>query len=173
MWSCCVVGSKNRAKIRGAARALRLIGISTIHSIKVNGLNPQPIGINEILEGARRRARIAYEYMPRCLGLGIEAGLIKMNKVYYSGQIAVVFDGERELAGFSMFFPIPSGAADLIIGDGVEMKKAIEEVTGIRGVSEKIGAIGLFSAGMITRTDLSYQAVLSAILPLMNKDYYQ
>lgn len=173
MWDCCVIGSRNKAKIRGAVQALRLIGISTIHSIEVDGLNPQPTGFDEILEGARRRARTAYEYMPKCLGLGIEAGLIEINGVYYSGQVAVVFDGERELVGFSMFFPVPDKVVDLILKKGVEMKKAVEEVTGIRGASEKIGVIGLLSIGMVTRTDLSYQAVLSAVLPLINKDYYQ
>ena len=169
MKNCCVLGSLNKAKYNGARKALSLLGVTKIYMIDVKGLKPQPIGLDEIYNGAYIRALKAYEYKPECYGLGIEAGLIRVNRYYLSGQIAVLTDGERIGVGMSSFFPIPSRIAGEILEGGVELKEVMARETGLRDIAETIGAIGHYTKGFMTRTDLSYQAVLTAIIPFLNR----
>ncbi len=172
---CCAIGSTNRAKIMGAQRALVLLGIKELIPLEIDIGNPQPIGIDEILEGAIRRAEEAMKHRPECYGLGIEAGLIKLGGQYLSGQIAVFMDDQRYGVGVSMFFPIPRRIGMKLekLRGRTELKNEMIAETGIRNIASTIGAVGYYTQGFITRTDLSYQAVLGAIIPWLNPDKYE
>ncbi len=170
---CCVIGSLNEAKIRGARRALSLLGISDLRPVEVATANPQPVGLDEIIDGAVTRALKAREKYPKCYGLGVEAGIIIVGDYYFSGQIAVFTNGEKYSIGTSMFFPLPKSIGEKIIGKGVELKVLMIKETGIEDIASSIGAIGHYTQGFITRTDLSYQAVLSAIIPWLNPEEYK
>lgn len=166
-----VIGSRNKAKINGARKALALLGINydDIVSIDVNTPFPQPIGFNEILLGAMIRAWRAYQYINDGYGVGIEAGVIRLGDYMLSGQVAVVVDGEHYSLGTSGFFPLPENISDQIL-KRMELKNIMRRITSVKEISETIGAIGYLSNGFITRGDLSFEAVLNAILPWINKD---
>ncbi|WP_052833656.1 DUF84 family protein [Staphylothermus hellenicus] len=87
-----------------------------------------------------------------------------------SGQVAVVVDGKHYSLGTSGFFPLPENISEQIL-KRVELKNIMRRTTNIEAISETIGAIGYFSNGFITRADLSFEAVLYAILPWINKDF--
>ncbi len=169
---CCVIGSLNEAKIRGARRALSLLGISDVKPVKIVTMNPQPIGLDEILNGAAIRALKAREKYPDCYGLGVEAGIMIIDNYYFSGQIAVFTDGEKYSIGTSMFFPLPQSIGSEIVEKGVELKVLMIREAGLENIASSIGAVGHYTQGFITRTDLSYQAVLSAIIPWLNPEEY-
>lgn len=165
------IGSTNRAKINGARKALSLLGIGLNNIITVNVKVPfeQPIGFNEILLGAMIRAWKAYKYISEGYGVGIEAGIIKLGGYVLSGQIAVVVDGEYFSIGTSGFFPLPRTVAEHVV-KRVELKSIMENMTSMKRIGETIGAIGYLSDGFITRTDLTFEAVLHAALPWINRD---
>ena len=175
-----VIGSLNESKINGARRALSLLGISPedVIPINVKGFKKQPIGFDEIFIGASYRAMESVKYLRNNLqvdngiGIGIEAGIIKLNNTWFSGQIAVIADNEKYSMGISSFFPLPKGVSDKV-SMGYELRDIMREMSGYERIAETIGAIGFFSSGYMTRTDLSYQAVLAALLPWLNKNIYE
>ncbi len=175
-----VIGSLNESKINGARRALSLLGIRSedIIAIKVKGFKDQPIGFGEIFIGAAYRAIKSVKYLRNTsgvengIGIGIEAGIIELHNTWFSGQIAIVADNEKYSIGISSFFPLPRRITD-VVSKGNELRQVMKEVSGYERIAETIGAIGFFSSGYMTRTDLSYQAVLAALLPWINKDIYE
>jgi len=46
-------------------------------------------------------------------------------------------------------------------------------LTNRKSINEEIGAIGYLSRGLITRTDLTYQAIIMALIPRLNKSLYE
>ena len=175
-----VIGSLNESKINGARRALSLLGISfkDIIAIKVKGFKDQPIGFDEIFIGAAYRAIQSVKYLryisgvENGIGIGIEAGIIELHNTWFSGQVAVVADNEKYSIGISSFFPLPRRISN-VVSKGYELREVMKEISGYERIAETIGAIGFFSSGYMTRTDLSYQAVLTALLPWINKDIYE
>ncbi len=175
-----VIGSLNESKINGARRALSLLGISfeDIIAIKVKGFKDQPIGFDEIFIGAAYRAVQSVKYLRNIsgvengIGIGIEAGIIKLHNIWFSGQVAIIADNEKYSIGISSFFPLPRKISN-VVSKGYELREVMKEVSGYEKIAETIGAIGFFSSGYMTRTDLSYQAVLTALLPWINKDTYE
>lgn len=171
MYDLAVIGSLNKSKILGAKRALRLLGVRKIETINVQGLKPQPIGFSEIFEGAFKRAYIAWKKYEQGLGVGIEAGIIDLYGYAFSGQIAVLTDGKHYSFGFSSFFPLPKHVRDSI-EEGRELRHVMVKESGIRFIAETIGAVGYYSSGYMTRVELSFQAVLAALLPWLNRGKY-
>jgi len=171
MYDLAVIGSLNKSKILGAKRALRLLGVRKIETKNVQGLKPQPIGFSEIFEGAFKRAYIAWKKYEQGLGVGIEAGIIDLYGYAFSGQIAVLTDGKHYSFGFSSFFPLPKHVRDSI-EEGRELRHVMVKESGIRFIAETIGAVGYYSSGYITRVELSFQAVLAALLPWLNRGKY-
>ena len=175
-----VIGSLNESKINGARKALSLLGISfkDIIAIKVKGFKDQPIGFDEIFIGAAYRAIQSVKYLRNIsgvkngIGIGIEAGIIKLHNTWFSGQVAIVADNEKYSIGISSFFPLPRKISN-VVSKGYELREVMKEISGYERIAETIGAIGFFSSGYMTRTDLSYQAVLTALLPWINKDIYE
>jgi len=175
-----VIGSLNESKINGARRALSLLGISfeDIIAIKVKGFKDQPIGFDEIFIGAAYRAVQSVKYLRNIsgvengIGIGIEAGIIKLHNIWFSGQVAIIADNEKYSIGISSFFPLPRKISN-VVSKGYELREVMKEISGYERIAETIGAIGFFSSGYMTRTDLSYQAVLTALLPWINKDTYE
>ena len=175
-----VIGSLNESKINGARRALSLLGISfeDIIAIKVKGFKDQPIGFDEIFIGAAYRALQSVKYLRNIsgvengIGIGIEAGIIKLHNIWFSGQVAIIADNEKYSIGISSFFPLPRKISN-VVSKGYELREVMKEISGYERIAETIGAIGFFSSGYMTRTDLSYQAVLTALLPWINKDTYE
>ncbi|MET1159775.1 MAG: inosine/xanthosine triphosphatase [Thermoprotei archaeon] len=166
------VGTSNKAKIRGIKRAFSLLGAAEYIIVPTHGFVDQPIGLKEILLGAIKRAIEAYEEADRRIGnvdfgVGLEAGIIEVGDIALSGEIAVVVNSGRYSIGFSGFFPLPRRVYGDISG-GKELKEVMIKLSGIENIGEGIGAIGFLTYGYETRVDLSYQAVLHALLPWLN-----
>lgn len=131
------VGTENPAKlaaVRGALAALcagdpsilRLSGFAA-----ASGVPDQPVGWDEIVAGARNRARAAFAAGPCCLAFGIEDGLVELpgarsgpapvpfggpasagaRPAVFNVGCAWVTDGEREGSGFSSGFLYPPAVA--------------------------------------------------------------
>ncbi len=173
VYSRAVIASMNASKINGARRALELVGIRELIPLRINSPMKQPIGFNEIISGAAWRALKALEYLgdEEGFGVGIEAGAIVLGDYVFSGQVAIIADHKYYSIGLSGFFPLPGNIGQEVLRRR-ELGELMYRVSRIRGIASTIGAIGYLSKGFITRTDLSYESTLYALLPWINKELY-
>ncbi len=165
--------STNKAKILGAAKALKLLGVKDIASVPVNTGIEQPLSFNQTLLAAIKRIENVVNRVNADYYVSIEGGIIHDIGYLIEGQIAIIVDKQgRASVGFSSLFPLPISFKEKLFS-GKTLEEAMYEVTGIKRIGEKYGAIGYLTEGFITRVELSYQAVLTAILPFLNTHLYK
>ena len=126
------VGSLNRAKLeavrRGLAPFFDQVEVKALAA--QSGVSEQPLGFDEILLGARARARQSVAAGNCDLGVGIEDGLISRDgppERQMNGGGCVLFDGEQEAVGLTGGCEYPgacveaaSGAAPTPAGTAVD-----------------------------------------------------
>ncbi len=175
--SVAVVASKNRAKVEGVRRALRLLGVDEVIGVDVpRFVPPQPIGLRDTLYGALMRAKYAYDTYKGEYNVGIEAGLIPFPSPtgFIDVQIAIVIDSNKYVSlGISPGFSLPRDITISLLETGQELADLAEKYSGIEDVRSSIGVIGWLSNGRVTRLELSYYATLMAILPWLKKELYR
>ncbi len=168
-----MVGSLNPVKVNAVRRAFRLLCDPVVRGAKVaSGVPAQPIGLREILLGALNRATQALEAEGADYGVGIEAGTIVTEAGPIEIQVAAISDRSGRVSiGFSQGFMLPLHWLDELL-NRVELEEIVTKTIGRRDIGEKLGFIGYLTYGLITRTELSYNAVLMALVPRLNPNLY-
>ena len=166
------VGSTNPSKVLAVKKAWILLGDAEVLGVKVSsGVREQPRSLKEVIIGARNRALNALNKINADYGVGIEAGFMEIpiyEEKVIDVQAAVIVDKEGyETIGFSPAFEVPSQALNYDT-----LGKYMAKVTGRAKINEEIGAIGYLSLGTITRMELTYYAVIMALIPRINKHLY-
>ncbi len=169
------VGSTNPVKVEAVRRAWRLVGDAEIIAVEVeSGVSRQPRGIWETYRGALNRAINAREKTGADYGVGLEAGIVEAPTPtgWVDVQVAVIVDGEGVVGvGFSPAFEPPRlWVNDLLAGR--ELGDIASRYTGRAGIGRVLGVIGYLSRGAVTRLELSYYAVLMALIPLLEQRLY-
>lgn len=167
------VGSTNPVKINAVRRAFRLLCSAVVEGVSVeSGVPPQPLGFREVIAGAVNRARSAMRIAGSDYGVGVEAGLVDTGAEHIELQAAAIMGpGGRISIGLSQGFMIPPGWVDEI-RSRVELGVVASRETGRVGIGEKLGLIGFLTGGHVTRTDLTYNAVVMALVPWLNPGLY-
>jgi len=173
------VGSKNRVKIEAVRRIFsRIYGQDKVEvlGVEVDSRIPiQPLG-DETIDGAVNRANEAIVKGDANLGVGIEAGLFKFPRTitgYVDIQWCAILDREGRLTvGCNSGFEYPPKVVSKVLGENREVGEVMDELTGIKDLGESVGAIGVLSKGLLDRVSLSEQAVLMAMIPRLNLDFY-
>ena len=163
------IATRNPGKLRPAQRALRyLCGASIVMVDPPNGLPPQPVGSIEVVRGALARARKAFKELGgRGLGIGVEAGLLEFytSTGYIEGQVAIVIGpGERASIGLSAAFELPHWIVARM-KRGEELGRIYRARRSVGDIGESIGYIGVSTWGLVSREDLTFQAVAMALVP--------
>ncbi|AEM39275.1 protein of unknown function DUF84 [Pyrolobus fumarii 1A] len=169
------VGSTNPVKVEAVKRAWRLIGEAEIIPVEVDsGVSSQPRGIEETYKGAFNRATRALEKTKADYGVGIEAGLVEAPTPtgWVDVQIAVIVDRSGVVGvGFSPAFEpprvwIPRLARGEPLGHVAsgELKRS--------DIGRVLGIIGYLTRGVVTRLELTYYAVVMALIPLLEPGLY-
>ncbi|MEM0002487.1 MAG: inosine/xanthosine triphosphatase [Desulfurococcaceae archaeon] len=175
-WEVVVcIGSTNPVKIRGVVDAFsKFYVVKKAKYVKVNtDVPPQPIGLDQIIKGARQRA-IKCMNQECDFGVGVEAGFYLIENEPYDVEVAYIIsrDGKNSM-GLSPSFPIPRGIYDSILnGEYRELDEAIEKIFNIGNIGEKEGFIGLLTKRMCERYTLSYYATLMALVKFLNENLY-
>lgn len=174
------VGSENPPKLEGVRAALAAFAPEVrVEGVAVaSGVAEQPLGFEEILEGARRRAAEARE-SGRCdLAVGYEDGLVRVEAPdgrYFNVGCAAVSDGAREGLGLSAGFRYPPGCAERAAAERAPIGTLFDRVwreqggervrpAGAEGPSAlSVGNVGKLTSGALTRADYTRQAVLCAL----------
>ena len=173
------VGSTNPVKVEGVRRAFRLLGCVEVLPVHVEtSVGPQPITLRDTIRGAVERAVKALSSIREAdYSVGVEAGLFQLPPTltgYLEVQVAAIADLEKGVTlGFSPGFEFPLRVVEAVTGGKVvEAEEAMEELSGIRGIGEREGAIGFLTRGYIDRTKLSELAVVAALIPRLNPSLY-
>lgn len=169
------LGTKNPAKVDGVRKALGRFfpefDLRTVDSAPV--AKAQPFGLEQISEGAIARANYALSKAGGDMGIGVEAGIFKMGDSYFNHQQAAIADGKGRVSlGHSAGFPLPTVAVEKLLQEGGELESFAINLTGIEAVGDKGGVIAHLTSGAISRTDLTEQCVITALIPWMHKPIY-
>jgi len=167
------VGSNNPVKIRAVRRVLgdifERVRVSAV--AVTTGVPEQPID-QQAPVGAMNRARAALTDAD--FGVGVEAGLLWDASVgnYLDVQYCAVVDrAGRVTAGHGPGFEYPPAVIEHAKA-GKTVGEAMAEITGIREIGSKYGAIGYLTQRRMDRDTLTEAAVLMAMVPRIRRDLY-
>ena len=164
------VGSTNPVKLAAARAVLSAVApMARVESVGVaSGVRDQPWGDDETIRGALARARGACATDGAELGIGIEGGVVAMEdgSVRTCAWAAVVTRDGREGVGGSLAMQLPERVAELVRG-GMELGHAMDRVSGQHDVKRGAGAVGILTAGLVTRQGAYEVLVAYALAPLL------
>ena len=168
-------GTKNPAKVNGIRDAfskyfpdpeLRPVDSSSV-------AKPQPRGLDEMTAGATTRAKFALSTAGGDFGVGVEAGIFAIGDVYFDNQVAAIVDRSGKVSlGHSAGYMLPRSAMEKLFRDGRELERWAEEVSGINEVGDKGGLIKYLTKDRMTRTELTEQCVVTALIPWLHRNLY-
>ncbi|MDD3285567.1 MAG: DUF84 family protein [Patescibacteria group bacterium] len=173
-----VVASLNPVKIEAArlsfAKAFPGEEFSISGVAAVSGVPSQPLSDEETKLGALNRLQSA-----RSLEAGADFYVAFEGGVEDSGGRLAEFawaavlsaDGRNGEARSALFFG-PQSLYDLVIGQGLEVGEATDILFNDKNSKQKIGAVGNFSKGAVTRTDFYVQPGILALLPFIHPELY-
>jgi len=167
------VGSDNPVKARAVRRVLgdifERVRVTTVPV--ATGVPEQPVDQRAPV-GAMNRARSALKNAD--FGVGIEAGLLWDASAgdYLDVQYCAVVDrAGRVTLGHGPGFEYPPAVLERVKA-GQTVGEAMAELTGVREIGSKYGAIGYLTERRMDRDTLTEAAVLMAMVPRIRRDLY-
>lgn len=166
------VGTESALKIRAVKAAFEGFGQEVIiFSCKAeSGVGIQPVGTEEMENGATNRAQWAQQQYPDAdLYIGIESGLVQQNWQWFDPACVVVLTcGGGHFVAFGAYFPIPTWMAKQTINEKTELGEVVKKLA---GGGEK-DPMKYLSAGTIPREQLLAQAIQCALTPFLHAQRY-
>jgi inosine/xanthosine triphosphatase len=171
------VGSRNPVKLGAAKRAFESAFPGT--QVQVTGINcssgvsHQPIGEEEIIKGARKRAQEALKKGKADYGVGLEGGIVKTREGYFNQAWACVTDGKKTGLGYSTGIEIPKKAMKKILEEGMELGTAVDSLVGTENIKQKQGFVGYATNNAVDREKALSHAVLYALARFLHPEVYE
>jgi inosine/xanthosine triphosphatase len=168
------VGSGNRSKVVAVQQAFsRFFDDVNVKSIIVkSGVHEQPFGFEEITEGAKNRAKAAFQ---NCnFSVGVEAGFFDFFGTHFNVTIAVVYDGERFQIGLGPAFDAPAHFTQQVVTERKSFGSIVNQASGDPQNDKTVeGAIGFLTNNKIRRSEINVSAVCMALVPFLKRDLYE
>jgi len=173
------VGSKNPQKLAAVEEAFAefpKFKDAQISSLDVSSeVSNQPKSLEETVRGAMNRARNAYQDCDYAVGL--ESGLFEVPHTksgYMDTTMCAIYDGKNFHIGASSAFEYPKSMIDLVLSKNYEIDEAALEAgfTADPRVGKSEGMIGILTKGFLDRRGYSKQAVVTAMIHLLNPEHY-
>jgi inosine/xanthosine triphosphatase len=170
------VGSENPTKLDPVKEIfskhfadVKVVGVKV-----VSGVPDQPIGEDQIYEGALNRAKRALEKVKNAdYGIGIEGGLSEKSYGWFENSLTVIIDKEGNMGvGSSSGLVLPNIVIDKI-NAGKNLEEAIDEIFGTEKIGEGIGMFGIMTNGVVTRSAGVSHSVAFALARFLHKDIYE
>jgi len=165
------VGSDNPVKVHAVENVMRRI-FTDVHVIpcRTQASVPQEPWDDEVERGAIERARRSIGRND--FGVGVEAGIFEHNGLLYDVQFCAVVDKmDRVTLGHGPGFLYPPSVAAKL-REGGTVGEAFHDLYGQERTGRGQGAIGFLTHGLLTRAELTEQAVIAAMVPRIRKDIY-
>lgn len=165
------IATTSELKIRALESALKRLNIiAEIISIKTDsGVSLQPFGYNETTKGAKNRAHEASAVAGADLVVAIESGLIEIEENYFDvACICALSKDKDESIAYSGGYFTPQWIIDEIKETNTEYGFITQRLSGDKDKDP----IKYFSDGVIKREEILSQAIIIALIKIINKDKY-
>lgn len=176
------IGSANPAKVEAVKEVINdyalFTGASVTAIAAASDISDQPLSMEEIITGAKNRAKNAFEQLYVCnYSFGIESGLyeVKGSRTgYLEGTICCIYDGTDYYLGLSCSFEVPPEVLNLVLNEKMDLTQAFysASLSTDPNVGAAQGVIGLLTNGRITRKDYTKQAVTTALIQIEHASWY-
>jgi inosine/xanthosine triphosphatase len=169
------VGSTNPAKVTAVTEALATLAPGcavTAHAVP-SGAGHQPFGDVATRAGAIERARSALTVSGADIAFGLEGGVeLDDDRVWLLSWVAAIDPAGRAgyASGLRMLLP-PSLGSGLRAGE--ELGTLVDQLFGVKDSKSASGAIGLLTAGAVSRTDAFADLVAMSLAPWIHPDHYR
>jgi len=169
-----LVGSENPVKVEAVKNAFSLYfeNVETEGIEVKSGVKEQPTELEEIVQGAKNRAKNAFEKKKCDFSVGIEAGIFKVkgSRTGWMDTAAVsIFDGKEFYLGFTPIFEYPKEILERALEKKITTGKAMEELYNAKDPSREEGIIGIITKGKMPRTKLHEYGIICALTGIINK----
>lgn len=173
-----IVGSMNPVKIDGVKQGFEKLFPDASFEFKghnaASGVPDQPMGSEETLNGALNRAKSCQSSYPNAdFFCGLEGGILtdSQGDMGTTAWVVVIDHQGRLGKGLSSLHILPPKVVALVkeghelgVADDMAFKKSNSKQSG--------GSIGLLTDGIYTRTDKMVEAVVNALVPHKNIQFY-
>ena len=137
-----------------------------------SGVPDQPMGDHETTKGAINRAKNAIRATEADLGVGLEGGVKETDHgMMGTVWVAIVDKSWKISLGGGLNFHIPL-EVEKKIKQGIELGKAMDDLTGKANLKSKEGAIGILTNGLIDRKMAYESLVRLATTKFMKPEFY-
>jgi len=172
-----IIASKNPVKINSVKTAFAKMfkdeSFEYIDGAYPSGVSDQPRTDAETLRGALNRAENAIAANPSAdFCIGIEGGIEKVSDEMLSFAWVVIKNSVTEGKARTGTFFLPSKIIELI-EQGHELGDADDMVFGMENSKQEMGAVGILTKNVITRTSYYTEAVELALIPFVNLKLYE
>ncbi|MCB0494843.1 MAG: inosine/xanthosine triphosphatase [Cyclobacteriaceae bacterium] len=169
-----IVASKNPVKIESARQAFCRVFPEQIFDFEgvdvPSGVPDQPMGEEETLLGATNRAQNARTFNAD-FWVGIEGGVKDHEEQLEAFAWMVVLTKDKKSIGRTGSFFLPHKVSELV-HQGIELGEADDIVFGQSDSKKKQGSVGLLTHGVLDRATYYEQAIILALIPFMNEEFY-
>ena len=171
-----IIASKNPVKIKAALNGFQKMfpqeNFETEAVSVPSGISDQPMTDQETLKGACNRTKNAMELnLQADYWVGIEGGVDFEGDELSAFAWIVVRSHEKLGKGRTGTFYLPKMVAELI-RQGKELGEADDIVFNQTNSKQQNGAVGLFTENIIDRAGLYEHAVILALIPFKNQEFY-
>lgn len=167
------VGSKNPVKIAAALKAFEVMfpdqAFEAVGYDADSGVSDQPMSDAETLQGAKNRAAAALKADENAAyGVGMEGGFQEQKEGWFDSHWVVVVERSgKQGIGQSMRIPIPDSFMPEIHA-GKELGHVCDEYFGQENVKQGKGYVGLVTNNVIDREHMTKDAVIAALISIVN-----
>lgn len=170
------VGSTNATKIDPVKavfshlfKHVQVVGVSVS-----SGVKEQPTDDDEMYKGAYNRAKNALKNVSGAsYGVGIEGGLHKYSYGWFERSLVVIIDKRGSIGvGSSGGLALPKIVIKKI-HQGKTLEEAVDELFGTTKIGEGIGMFGIFTNGVVTRSEGVKHGVAFALARFLHEDIYK
>lgn len=170
MWTIAVA-SANPAKITAVQQCflttfndqpIQVLGIAV-----PSGVAAQPMSADETLAGARHRIQQLKLQQQADFYVSIEAGL---DGDFTFAWMLIEHQGVLGMARSASLMLPP--AALRLIHQGMELGDVMDQLFGTENIKQAGGAIGLLTQHRLSRASVYQQALLLALIPTLNPDWF-
>ena len=138
-----------------------------------SGVKEQPLHVDEMYKGALKRARDSLRKIKGAeYGVGIEGGVHKYNHGWFEQSLVVIVNKKGDIGiGSSGGLVLPK-AVIRKIQSGKSLEEAVDELFGTKKIGEGIGMFGIFTKGVVTRSEGVKHGVAFALARFLHERIY-
>ncbi|MEZ4556813.1 MAG: inosine/xanthosine triphosphatase [Caldilineaceae bacterium] len=159
------VGSTNPVKLNAARNVVtRVWAGAEVQAVDVpSGVAAQPLRDQDAITGACNRAQAARDALDADFGVGIEGNVDDSPLGMYVTGWAAVVDRHGEVGiGAGGRFLLPEHLA-VHVRSGAELGALMDEIVNEDNTKQRQGAVGIFTGGLVDRTQALELAVIFAL----------